>query len=737
MQNVVAAFLLALGAWSVEFNEATSRLTMTHAETNVQISGELGFVVDGKDWTVAAPRDAVSHRLALVDPQGEAQGYLVFNADGDRLEVLAYHRTRQFYLGEISFRGDVVFRDDSFPCRTRAQAGERVLPLATGVVDSATNDSLFAREEDLALRFDAANLRLTTKNAATQPTETPNFIDGAQYAVEASGRIHEASEAVFSVAVDKRYYQKRWVPYYKPIDRKRCPSPPTGWMSWNLYFDTAGAEENLAEARVGKEHLQPFGLEFWSIESWQGNSDKLPVSGFYNLNLEVNERQFPKGMKQLADDIRALGFRPGLWTAPFGTGSKEFYEAHKDWFLHDKDGYPMRTWNGVYTIDPSNDEMVAHMRRIHEIASKDWGYEFFKIDGMSGANSGYCAHFFERADVRAAFDNPQVEAPFERCVKALREGIGEDRVFLACQGHFTGPEAAFADAARTGADVVHPNQPVKWENVMRQAGRTLNQVFTNNIVFFSDPDTLLVNEALTLEEARVATTVVSLPGQMMFAGDKLAELPTERMRLLQKTLPVCDVRPNALYPFFGAELPVWNLKVGKDFGAWDVVALFNWSDEEATVGFDFAEIGLDEAPRVAFEFWTETYLGENAQRFETVVPARAVRLLALHRKTVVPQFLSSDRHVTQGAVDLCDCRFDAETTTLAATLRLIAKNKTTARFLVPAGFKFVEATAQGENASNVALETALQDVDGARILSVGTTAPESGDYSIRLKFEKR
>ncbi|MBR2005141.1 MAG: hypothetical protein IJ991_13305, partial [Thermoguttaceae bacterium] len=141
--------------------------------------------------------------------------------------------------------------------------------------------------------------------------------------------------------------------------------------------------------------------------------------------------------------------------------------------------------------------------------------------------------------------------------------------------------------------------------------------------------------------------------------------------------------------------------------------------------------------RVAFEFWTETYLGENANRFETVVPARGVRLLALHRKTDVPQFLSSDRHVTQGAVDLCDCRFDAETATLAATLRLVAKNKTTARFLVPDGFAFIEATADGENASKVALETALQDVDGAQILSVGATAPESGDYSIRLKFEKR
>ena len=37
----------------------------------------------------------------------------------------------------------------------------------------------------------------------------------------------------------------------------------------------------------------------------------------------------------------------------------------------------------------------------------------------------------------------------------------------------------------------------------------------------------------------------------MFAGDKLAGLKPERMRLLQQALPVCDVRPLDLYPFFG------------------------------------------------------------------------------------------------------------------------------------------------------------------------------------------
>lgn len=738
MTNVVAAFLLALGAWTVSFDADTSRLTLQHSETNVQISGELAFSVDGKDWRVGLPRDAVRDRLALIDPNGEVQGYVAFQGDGDRLEALVYHRTRQFYLGELTFNGDVLFRDDSFPCRTFPDAAERVLPLATGTGDATTNDSLFAREEDLALRFDAANFRLTTKANADSNAEKAELVPGAQYEFSASGAIHEASEAVFSVAVDRDYFQKRWVPYYAPINRERCPSPPTGWMSWNVYFDQAGAEENLAEARVGKKLFQPFGLEIWSIESWQGNSDKLPVSNFYNLNLERNERQFPDGMKKLADDIRALGFRPGLWTAPFGTGSKAFYEEHKDWFLHDKDGNPLRTWNGVYTIDPSNDEVVEHMRKIHEIASKDWGYEFFKIDGMSGSNSGYCAHFFERPDVRAQFKNPDVEAPFERCVRALRAGIGDDRIFLACQGHFTGPEAAFADAARTGADIVHPNEPVKWANILNQAGRTHNQIFVNNIVFFSDPDTLLVNaEALSIEEARVTTTIVALPGQTTFFGDKLAALSPDRVRLLQQTLPVCDVRPGALYPFF-ENLPIWNLKIGKPFGNWDVVALFNWSDEETTVGFDLSEIGIDAAESekyVVYEFWTETFLGESGSRFETVVPARAVRLLSVAKKSGVPQFLSSDRHVTQGAVDLLDSRWDAEKNSLAQTLRLVGEHATTCRYFVPNGFRFVGVRSVSGDA---AFETALDDAPGAdgKLLRVSAKSPKSEDAAFELTFER-
>lgn len=714
-------FSLVLGPWSITFNEESSTLTLQNTEQNVTVEGTLMFQQDENQWKIVKPRDAVPQRLGITDKNNEIQGYISFQQNGSRLEMLVSHRTRQFYSGVLHFDGNIHFRDVSFACKTQAKTDERVLFLSAGRGDSSLNDTLFAPEEDLALQMESASLNLTSKE------------DG-NYGVQMAGRIEETAEASFVFDLEKNYLQSRYIPYYSPINRKRAPKAPTGWMSWNLYFDKATAEDNLAEARIGKKYLQPFGMEFWHIESWQGNSDQLPVSNFYNLNLEVNEKQFPKGMKQLADDIRALGFRPGLWTAPFGTGNDAFYAEHKDWFLHDKDGNPMRTWNGKYTIDPSNDEVIDHLRKIHKIAAEEWGYEYFKIDGMSGANGGYCAHFFERPYVREAMKNPACPDPFERCVRAFREGIGEDRVFNACQGHFCGPEPKYADCGRIGADIVHPNQPVKWGNLQNQAGRTHNQIFAHNIVFYADPDTLLVSDALTLEEARLSTVVVSLPGQMMFAGDKLAELPMERMRLLQQALPpVADIHPVNLYPFFHL-LPVWDLKVKRAWEAYDVIALFNWSDEETEIGFDFSEVGLDaHQDYVMYEFWTNRYVGKVNGGYSCKIPAHAVRLYAVHKAENHPQFLSSDRHVTQGAVDVKSMNWTDSGTdlgTLSGTLELVAGFPTTFRFAIPDGVEFQTVSV---NADDVKVESALE-ADG-RVLAVKLECAQKKDVELTVRFK--
>ncbi|MCR4575094.1 MAG: alpha-galactosidase [Lentisphaeria bacterium] len=708
------SFKEATGNWSVEYESDKSRLVLRHEKCEIEMAATLSMTVGDQAWSVKEPMDAVKQRLALVSPDNSVQGYLTFSGEGGRLEIRAIHRTAQFYAGVVKFSGTVKMRD-VFACCVTPSEKIHVVRMGSGMADSLTNDALFDRERDRCLSFTGAKA-LSLKTIAN-----------GEFSISCELPLTCAAKAGLVVSLVENYYRDRYIPYYKPIDRKRCPAPPTGWMSWNVYFDQAGAAENLAEARVGAKELKPFGMEYWSIESWQGDSDKLPVSSFDNLSLKSHKTQFPDGMAKLAEDIRAIGFKPGIWTAPFGTGSKEFYEAHKDWFLHGEGGQPLRTWNGVYTIDPSNDDVIAYLRDIHRKMAQDWGYEFFKIDGMSGRGPGYCAHFYERPEVRARFKNPDCPNPFERCVNAFREGIGPGRVFLACQGHYTGPEAGLADASRIGGDIVAPNTNSNWNNIMSQARATLNQLFVHNIVFFMDPDTLLVGEYHPLEEARVTATVVALPGQMMFAGDKLAELPPERMRLLQQALPVCDVHPLDMYPVFEMS-PVWDLKVKRPFGEWDVVALFNWSNEEAEVGFTFGELGLDSSKFYAiYEFWTDEFQDIYENEFSMSVPAHGVRLLAVHEEQARPQFLSSDRHLTQGAVDLEDLSWDAKRKELCGKVKLVGGHPTQLAFLLSDNYALQKVSAKD---ADMALKV---DRDGVLRVTLISAKDVTAEFHVKVE----
>ena len=198
----------------------------------------------------------------------------------------------------------------------------RVLSVKSGFAVSSLDDALFSPSVDEALQFSNATLK------------------------EAEGRvlfstllqIDNPAANSFTARVVKDWYKSRWVPCWRAPDRARSPHAPTGWLSWNTYFDTAGSKENLDEARFAAKWFKPFGMEVWNIESWQDDSSSLPVSKFHNMNLETYAVQFPEGMKWLADEIRRLGFKPGLWMAPFGTGNEAFYAEHKDWFLHRADG---------------------------------------------------------------------------------------------------------------------------------------------------------------------------------------------------------------------------------------------------------------------------------------------------------------------------------------------------------------------------------------------------------------
>ena len=679
---------LATAIWQLNFDQQTSTFTALNAGTGATVAGLLSFRTlnaegQEEDWRIVPPRDSVANRLSLMDTEGNVQGYVVAVENGDCIEIRPIHRTAQNYHGTLTFDASVRLGNDAFACRTQTLPGGRVVQLALGPADSRLNDSLFDVATDIALNIRGSRMDITSARDKAGQTE---------FRVRLEADIADPAHAAIGINLMRDYYQNRYVPYYHPINKTRCPVAPTGWMSWNVYFDTAGEKENLDEARVAAQYLKPYGMEFFSIESWQDNSPELPVSNFYNLTLRPDPNKFPSGMKWLADEIRKLGFRPGIWTVPFGTGDADFYEAHKEWFLHAADGTPMKNWCGLYVLDPSQEAVRRHMEETHRIMSRDWGYEYFKIDGMSGRNAGYSAHFYERDEVRAAF-RERVDDPFRLCAEALRRGIGEDRVWLACQGHYTGPDCSLADAGRIGADIVAHRRPPDWNNYLNQARTTLNQLFVNNIIWYGDPDTLLVGTANPLETVRLAASVVALSGQAMFAGDRLAELPPERMRLLQQCLPVCDIRPLDLFPIFDM-LPVWDVKVKKDFGDWDVVSLFNWDANPAEIGVDITELGLDpKQSYLVYDCWNRTLQRRVRDRIAVTAPGHGNALLAVYADTGLPQLVYSDRHLLQGGIGLEDIRWDTATKTLSGTTRLVGQDPTELVFALPEGGTLVSAQA--------------------------------------------
>ena len=333
---------------------------------------------------------------------------------------------------------------------------------------------------------------------------------------------------------------------------------------------------------------------------------------------------------------------------------------------------------------------------------------------------------YERPEIKARFKDPTCPNPFELCVRAFREGMGDDRVFLACQGHTSGPEASYAEASRIGADIVSPNKPVEWRGVLNQGRCFLNQAFTHNISLIADPDTLLVRD-LPLEEARTSATIVALPGQLTFFGDKFDGMAADRMKILQQTLPVAEVYPENLYPYFSM-LPVWNLRVRHaSLGDYNVVALFNWENEPRTIQVTAAELGIDtQTARCGYEFWTEQTVSFDGS-LSMEVPAHGVRLIALHPVSSVPQWMSSDRHIAQHADELSEYAWDAKTLSLKGKIQLVGDFPLTARFRVPPGYAYTEVTCEG------ATRTVQQGSDG--ILSVTFKAKQTRMVAFQIKFK--
>lgn len=108
---------------------------------------------------------------------------------------------------------------------------------------------------------------------------------------------------------------------------KLAPTPPMGWMSWNLLSNKVNEKDlrEMADAMVANG-LVKAGYNYIFIDDcWQGGRD-------YKNNIIADPKKFPSGIKALADYLHGKGMKLGIYSdaAPLTcagyTGSLNFEE---------------------------------------------------------------------------------------------------------------------------------------------------------------------------------------------------------------------------------------------------------------------------------------------------------------------------------------------------------------------------------------------------------------------------
>ena len=415
-----------------------------------------------------------------------------------------------------------------------------------------------------------------------------------------------------------------------------------GWCSW--YDRTTKIDE--AHIRLIMDtvaaHPETFGHGVLQIDDGYQKMDG---------DWSANER-FPSGMAQLAQDIRRIGWTPGVWFAPLMIHPDHpWAKANPDALQTNADGiakfmnanafHP----DGAKWLNPDHPKSREFLRNIIAGAREN-GYGYMKIDF-----NGIGAQFIDPTKTRL-----QV---FRELYALYREAAGEDTYLLACLGAPHRGVIGYADAARIGPDS-HPAHFVKClKSVLRF------QIF-NGVWWRNDPDVTYLAPNLPSrkfdpvpeneEKWRTWHTVNALVGGTAMVSEPLNAPDCHALwRRYEMMRPSSAVPARLLNIGKSGRPSVFGFTVHDSNGLFGVYTLYNDGSSNASVAINFHDAGLPQDVSCAvFDFWEGRVVGYATNRYEAgSLPPYGSRLL---RFTPVdsegPILVGSDLHLSVGATEV-------------------------------------------------------------------------------------
>jgi len=513
------------------------------------------------------------------------------------------------------------------------------------------------------------------------------------------------------------YRQTLGLPYYQPIDKTHYALPPSGWCTWYYYYYHITADEVKRNARWISDHLKDYGARFVQIDDgWQRGP------GSTRDWTRLHRGYFPDGMAEVAAYIKSVGLVPGIWLAPHGQDNPDFVQAHPNVFMHKPDGTSAsETWEGKWLLDPTTPESEAYMKDLFTTLCH-WGYEYFKIDGQPIVVREYASKK-EFMQNESPLTGPEL---YRRTLTWIREVIGADRYLLGCWGIPT-EGAGIMNGSRTGGDIV-----LGWGGFQTALHAVMAYYYQHNIMWYVDPDVMVLRSPLTVEQARVWATLQGLTGQALMATDRMMDLGPQRVEMLRRVYPAVDIRPLDLFPA-ERDKRIWDLKVAHLGRRYDVVGLFNFGEiENETLLLSWSDLGLPAHTLVhVFDFWNQDYLGAWEAGMTLDVAPTSCRVVTLLPDNGHIQLISTNRHITQGWVDLTELSFDPNKQTYRGTSHIIKNDPYELRFVYPRtqNFRVTQITARQGDAF---LPAAAADHQGWSCVTI--RSPETADVTWEVRF---
>ncbi len=435
-------------------------------------------------------------------------------------------------------------------------------------------------------------------------------------------------------------------------------------------------------------HLRPYGFEYVELDDGYERG----VRGEHRWIEGWDRKKFPHGPQWLASYIKSKGLRAGLWLVPNAYAGA--LEEHPDWYLRDKNGKPILDY-ATPSLDSTNPEVLKLVQKTFR-ALDDWGFDYYKLDGEHALPL-----YVPAVDRNKLHDKTDLMANYRRRLELIRETVGPHRFLEGCPAGTPLNGIGYFNSYFTGHDLYN-----NWQGMYPLFSSINANGFLNHLATYVMPGEglelgapMTVEEAVrkrprqvvdtartrdepmtgfgtTMAEARTLVSWVALTGVAYPLASVMPELPEERLKLLQATLPTMPILPVDLYSrgtdmrwdtfknqqadFYIHNYPeILDLKVNASSGVYDVVGLTNWRSEPAIRTVDLGtKLGMDIGKRyIVFDFWNRKLVGLVQGQLRTEVEPHDTRVLLVRPLLKTPQLIGTSRHIT-GAYSISGVSWD-------------------------------------------------------------------------------